>query len=173
MTFEKLIIREAQPEDAQAILNFLRIISLETNNLLLTPEETSKMKLSDEIIFLKESLNSSSSLFLLAIKDENIIGTASMQSFLRSRISHRGTFGMSILKDFRGKGIGTMLLSEIINYAKSINLEIIELEVRTDNISAISLYKKFEFKEYGLYKKFMKIDNKYYNGTFMLLDLKN
>ncbi|MHC3449062.1 N-acetyltransferase family protein, partial [Pediococcus pentosaceus] len=81
------------------------------------------------------------------------------------------TFGISVLKEFSGQGIGSMLLAEIINYAKSINLEILELEVRTDNIPAIHLYKKFGFKEYGLYEKFFKIDHKYYDGTLMLLVL--
>ncbi|MDB8868987.1 GNAT family N-acetyltransferase [Pediococcus acidilactici] len=65
---------------------------------------------------------------MLATKDEKIIGTANMKSFLRKRISHRGTFGISVLKEFSGQGIGSMLLAEIINYAKSINLEILELE---------------------------------------------
>lgn len=128
-------------------------------------------KLTDEINLLEESSKSSANLFLLATKDEKIIGTANMKSFLRKRISHRGIFGISVLKEFSGQGIGSMLLAEIINYAKSVNLEILELEVRTDNIPAIHLYKKFGFKEYGLYEKFFKIDHKYYDGTLMLLVL--
>ncbi|WP_257942896.1 GNAT family N-acetyltransferase [Pediococcus pentosaceus] len=128
-------------------------------------------KLTDEINLLEESSKSSANLFLLATKDEKIIGTANMKSFLRKQISHRGTFGISVLKEFSGQGIGSMLLAEIINYAKSVNLEILELEVRTDNIPAIHLYKKFGFKEYGLYEKFFKIDHKYYDGTLMLLVL--
>ena len=157
MTSTKVIIREAQSEDAQDVLNYLKFITNETSNLLLTPEEMAQKKLTDEINLLEESSKSSENLFLLATKDEKIIGTANMKSFLRKRIS--------------GQGIGSMLLAEIINYAKSINLEILELEVRTDNIPAIHLYKKFGFKEYGLYENFFKIDHKYYDGTLMLLVL--
>lgn len=78
---------------------------------------------------------------------------------------------MSILKEFSGKGIESQLLSEIINYAKSINLKILELEVRLDNMIAVYLYKKIVFIEYGLYEYFMSIDYKYHNGTVMSLDL--
>lgn len=171
MTSTKVIIREAQSEDAQGVLNYLKFITNETSNLLLTPEEMAQKKLTDEINLLEESSKSSENLFLLATKDEKIIGTANMKSFLRKRISHRGTFGISVLKEFSDQGIGSMLLAEIINYAKSINLEILELEVRTDNIPAIHLYKKFGFKEYRLYENFFKIDHKYYDGTLMLLVL--
>lgn len=49
----------------------------------------------------------------------------------------------------------------------------LELDVRSDNTSAIHLYKKLGFKEYGLYKDFMLIDGKYYDGVFMNLSLKS
>lgn len=49
MTSTKVIIREAQSEDAQDVLNYLKFITNETNNLLLTPEEMAQKKLTDEI----------------------------------------------------------------------------------------------------------------------------
>ncbi|MEO4707087.1 GNAT family N-acetyltransferase [Pediococcus pentosaceus] len=157
MTSTKVIIREAQSEDAQDVLNYLKFITNETSNLLLTPEEMAQKEFTDEINLLEESSKSSANLFLLATKDEKIIGTANMKSFLRKRISHRGTFGISVLKEFSGQGIGSMLLAEIINYAKSINLEILELEVRTDNIPAIHLYKKLNLKNMDYMKIFLKL----------------
>lgn len=81
MTSTKVIIREAQSEDAQGVLNYLKFITNETSNLLLTPEEMAQKKLTDEIDLLEESSKSSENLFLLATKDEKIIGTANMKSF--------------------------------------------------------------------------------------------
>ena len=46
----------------------------------------------------------------------------------------------------------------MIDLAISLNLKIINLEVRESNISAIKLYKKFGFEVCGLRKK-------YYNNT--------
>ena len=66
MTSTKVIIREAQSEDAQGVLNYLKFITNETSNLLLTPEEMAQKKLTDEINLLEESSKSSANLFLLA-----------------------------------------------------------------------------------------------------------
>lgn len=57
----------------------------------------------------------------------------------------------------RKKGIGKLLLDKLIEMAKETKKETISLEVNEKNIPAIKLYKKFDFKEVGIRKK-------YYNG---------
>ena len=44
------------------------------------------------------------------------------------------------------KGVGTYLIEYIIDLAKKNNKKTIELEVHKENIKAINLYKKFNFK---------------------------
>ncbi len=66
MTSTKVIIREAQSEDAQDVLNYLKFITNETSNLLLTPEEMAQKKLTDEINLLEESSKSSTNLFFIS-----------------------------------------------------------------------------------------------------------
>ncbi|MGX6978079.1 N-acetyltransferase family protein [Vagococcus elongatus] len=173
MTIKQLVIREALPEDAPMILSFLEIVTAETSNLLLTPDDVLNISLCDEKKRLKKSLKSPNDLFLVAIKDKEVVGTANLQSFSRTRIQHRGTLGMAVLKKHWGKGIGHQLLNEIIRYARSNHLEMLELEVRADNLLAIQLYKKSGFKEYGLCKNYMQVDGQYYDGILMSLNLKN
>ena len=60
--------------------------------------------------------------------------------------------------DKRHLGIGSKLLSSLINIAKEQNLKTITLEVNVNNQIAINLYNKFNFKKTGLRKK-------YYNNT--------
>ena len=62
-----------------------------------------------------------------------------------------------VKKDFRHHGIGSLLLENLINYSKNINLKTITLEVNENNLSAIRLYDKFSFDKLGIRKK-------YYNG---------
>ena len=50
------------------------------------------------------------------------------------------------------------MLEELINIAKERKLKDITLEVNVNNIPAINLYKKYNFKEVGIRKK-------YYNNT--------
>ncbi len=50
-------------------------------------------------------------------------------------------------------------------------LEIIDLEVRSDNVRAIHLYQKFGFVKIGTFPKYFKIGNSYADCDIMYLDL--
>lgn len=60
---------------------------------------------------------------------------------------------------FRKLGIGEELLSSMLNLCESLDCNTINLEVRSSNLPAISLYKKFNFSEVGLRKGYYE-DNK-------------
>jgi len=49
--------------------------------------------------------------------------------------------------DSRRLGIGTVLLAEAINEAKSTGANVVTLEVRRSNLAARQLYRKFDFEE--------------------------
>ena len=61
-------------------------------------------------------------------------------------------------KDRRNQGIASCLLENLILIAKDDLMSSITLEVNTNNLTAIHIYKKFNFKETGLRKKYY--DNK-------------
>lgn len=65
-------------------------------------------------------------------------------------------------KDYRRQNIAYKLISEI---EKDFNIENITLEVSSNNISAINLYKKLNFKEVAIRKN-------YYNNSDAILMLK-
>lgn len=86
---------------------------------------------------------------LLVIEEESIIGYL-YYSDIYERIEINQ---IEVIPSSRKKGYGTKLLKYLVdNTNKSITLE-----VRIDNEPAISLYKKFDFKEVALRKN-------YYNG---------
>ncbi len=58
---------------------------------------------------------------------------------------------IAVAPDFRRKSIAKNLLSNILKIVKEANCEYIFLDVRPSNVIAISLYKKFGFRE--LYTK--------------------
>ena len=57
-----------------------------------------------------------------------------------------------VLEEFRGRGIGSKLMSYLIHVAEDNKVVNITLEVRISNIIAINLYKKFGLKEVALRK---------------------
>lgn len=52
-------------------------------------------------------------------------------------------------------------MQTLLDFAKTTaKSEIVELEVRSDNVNAIKLYEKFGFEKIGVFKGFFKIDGK-------------
>ncbi len=54
----------------------------------------------------------------------------------------------------RGKGVGKLLMSELISRAKLLGVRYMTLEVRDDNVRAIRLYEGFGFKVEGVRKRY-------------------
>lgn len=167
----EITILAVTPEDAEALIEFTRKVGGETDNLTFGSDGI-KITIEEERNFLESFQNSSRKAFYVAKKDGQIIGNASFRSCSGERISHRGEFGIAVLKSEWGQGVGSMLLEKIIKFAKeTAKVDIISLEVRSDNERAISLYKKFGFQKIGTFKGFFKIDGKYIDFDLMELFL--
>ena len=74
-----------------------------------------------------------------------------------------------VRKDFRKKGIGNELLTELIKLAKENGKEKITLDVNNTNLAAIKLYEKNGFKNVGFRTKYY---NNTYDANIMTLKLK-
>ncbi len=65
---------------------------------------------------------------------------------------------IAVRADSRGRGIGTLLMSELIARARLMGVKYMTLEVRDNNENAIKLYKSFGFTVEGIRKR-------YYNNS--------
>jgi len=63
-----------------------------------------------------------------------------------------GYIGTGLLKKYRGKGIGSQLLCQIIELSKQYGYHKLELDVRASNKCAIHVYEKAGFKIYNTVK---------------------
>ena len=61
---------------------------------------------------------------------------------------------VAVDKDYRRQHIGSRLIEEMIRKAKSMNLELLTLEVRRSNIAAQGLYEKYGFEVLGVRKAY-------------------
>ena len=98
----------------------------------------------------KSELESENSKYLVAKINGQIVGFAGIIPI----VDECDISNIVVHKDFRNQKIGSFLLQQLIDLAVSLNLKIINLEVRESNISAIKLYKKFGFEVCGLRKKY-------------------
>lgn len=102
----------------------------------------------------KQELENSASKYICATYNNKIIGFAGIWIC----INEAHVTNIVIKKNFRGNGIGKLLLKELIKISNSLKLTNITLEVNENNKIAISLYQKLGFDILGKRKK-------YYNGV--------
>ena len=101
---------------------------------------------------LKSELESNLSKYIVAKQNEDIVGFAGI-IILPDDVE---ITNIVTKKTERKKGIGKLLLDKLIQIAFELEKDI-SLEVNEKNESAINLYKRAEFEEVGIRKK-------YYNG---------
>ena len=106
-----------------------------------------------------------------AIDGDRVVGWADITPASNPRLAHRGFLGMGLIKEYRGRGLGTQLLTKSLEHSKKIGLEKVELTVYTENIEAIKLYKKMGFAEIGVVKNYRKLNGKYFDCMEMELFL--
>ena len=71
------------------------------------------------------------------------------------KLAHQCLFAIIVDEKYRGKGIGTTLLKELMALAKGCGIQILHLEVYAGN-PAKRLYERMGFVEYGIQKHFVK-----------------
>lgn len=102
----------------------------------------------------KQELENPNSKYLVAKINNEIVGFA---GFIKI-IDEADISNIVVKKNFRNLKIGSNLLQKLIELASSLNLKLLNLEVKESNVPAIKLYTNFGFKTCGLRKK-------YYNNT--------
>ena len=165
-----IIIQRAAPEDAAEILEYLKKIGGETDNLSFGGEGLT-FTVEAEANYLAQIENSCDDIMLIAKDDNKIVGSASLGRLPR-RMNHRGDLSISVLSAYWNKGIGSELLAEIIDFARNSSFEVIDLQVRSDNLAAIHLYEKFGFEKIGTHPAFFKIDGEAVPCDYMILKIK-
>ena len=145
---KKCLIRNAVGDDAQEVLDIFLLTHEQTDYLSSYKDETS-FDTEFEREFLTNIERSEKEVYLCAVIDGHIVGTASVFAVGANKVGHRAEFGIAIDKDYWGIGIGQALTAACIECAKDSGYAQLELEVVSDNSVAIALYKKMGFAEFG------------------------
>jgi len=91
---------------------------------------------------------------LVAKENHKVVGFVIAMIYVdRNKLSgHILTIDVSLAH--RRKGIGQMLLQEVEKILKAKGVKTCHLEVREDNVAAISLYRKFSYQKIGKLKNY-------------------
>ena len=146
---KKALLRNADYRDGSAVFELFNRVHEETDYLLSYPDGNS-YTVDQEANFLKKKSDSLNEIEIIAVIDDKFVATAGIDAVgIKYKVRHRAEFGISVLKEYWGQGIGEALLRACIECAKEAGYKQLELNVIGDNTSAISLYKKLGFKEFG------------------------
>ncbi len=105
---------------------------------------------------LEEELQNSNSKYIVAIKNDEIVGFAGIKYNFDDCVE---IMNIVTKKNERRTGIGKILIENIKELAKEFNVKKICLEVNEKNSPAINLYHNNGFKQVGVRRK-------YYDGKF-------
>jgi RimJ/RimL family protein N-acetyltransferase len=145
-----VLVRYPVPGDVNVMWEFINTLSSERTFILFQGEQLS---LDDEEQYVRGMLDKiarQEAVHLLALSGDVLIGSSSIA--LNAGVSrHVGNFGIVIAQDFRGKGVGAMLMDAMISeaVAQLPGLKMVTLQVFGNNGTAMHLYRKLGFVEYG------------------------
>ena len=137
-------------EDAEKMLHYIKKACGETDFLLRYSEEWNNVSVESEETWVKNLIESQSSLAITCYIDGEIAGNCEINFRGGIKTSHRATVAIAILKEFWNLGIGSAMFAELIAVAEARpEIEIIELEFVEGNDRAKALYEKFGFRIIG------------------------
>ena len=165
------VIREAQPSDAQELIDFVNAVGGESDFLTRGANEFDLTE-QEEAEFLAKCQATANHIYLVVVVEERIVGTLNFAAGKRRRVSHSGEFGMSVSKAYWGQGVGSRLLDGLLEWAQKTNsIKKINLRVRADNDRAVKLYERKGFVREGTLTNEMCVDGQYFDLYALGLNL--
>ncbi len=108
---------------------------------------------------LKNLMAEADTLVLVALDNGKVVGLSIAQVRKSSPAFKRGRFGfideMAVKAEYRRRGVGTQILEKILDWFKSRNIDMIELDVAAANQVGYPFWKKHGFRAY-LHRLYMK-----------------
>ena len=148
-----LLIREAEISDASEVIALLDQIGQESNFTSLD-ENGISMAESEMQIFIDKQAQSENQITLLAFLNDELAGIINVTADQRPRVRHIGDIFLGIKKTFWGSGLGSILMEEAIEWAKTSGvIRRLQLTVQKRNLAAIHLYEKMGFITEGLQER--------------------
>jgi len=171
---QRIVIREAVPADAAQIVAYMQRISHEPNNNILTGPGEFTLTVEEERELIEEYSFTPNAVMLVAVADGKIISVMHSRGGKRRAARHTASVGISVDRDWRGKGVGTAMMARLIEWAEQ-NPVItrLELEVFTSNERAIHVYEKFGFQIEGCKRRAYFKDGDYLDAYVMALLLES
>jgi len=167
-TGKKIVVRYPEMGDLEEMLVFINNLSDEKTFVRYQGEhetvESEKKYLEGRL----EAIKDKKAVHLLVFCKNKLIGASDIHMMDKTE-KHIGVLGISIAKNFRGEGVGKILMNLVEEEAKKKlpDLKMITLGVNSPNTVARDMYKKMGFVEYGILPNGISRGEKFENAVLM------
>ena len=154
-----VVLRSPREEDAEGLLAYLDLVRHETGGIMFAPEDDLPT-LEFERKWIRGNRESAGGVQVTAFADGCIVASCNLTPTKFYRQRHAAGLGISVLKAWHGRGLGTLLMRELIEWPQDHDdLELLHLTVFADNPAAIHVYEKVGFVHDGLQRRRVKRDS--------------
>ncbi len=162
-----LVVRNPTLQDAHSFVQIMRDVASEGQYTMAEPDEvswTDNSKRED----IKERLEEPGDLALVAEVSGKVVGFLEFENGRRRRTRHSGMFSIFILRGCREIGIGSALITSLLDWATQHPfIEKVTLAVFSTNERAIAVYQKLGFQIEGRCPHDMKVGTEYVDSILM------
>jgi phosphinothricin acetyltransferase len=161
----KISLRPYQTEDTQAILEIINYNILHSTALY----DYNSRSFEQQKNILEDKINKNFPVIVAELNGE-VVGFG-MYSEFRFREAYKFTVEHSVYvnQNYHGKGIGKILLQELIRLAKEQNLHTMIAVIDAENQSSVEFHEKFGFKTVGIIKESGFKFDRWLHSVFMQL----
>lgn len=105
--------------------------------------------------FERERADEHSTVLVAVDENDRLIGHLSANG----RRDRPAEIGMAVVKEWRGRGVGTALMQACVDWARAHDIHKLALQVWPHNDAAVRLYEKFGFEREGLLRSHYRRQN--------------
>ena len=143
---ERIVYGPVSPYEAEALLEFFSALQLEQPYLHIYPDDALR-SLQELEQYIRRMNASSGSHIVVAKLGRRIIGCVTIEELTLEARRGVGELGISVLKQYRDRGIGSRLMHEILSWAREVShLSEVVLHVDGSNRRALHIYTGLGFQ---------------------------
>lgn len=163
-----IVYSELELNKMETFWNLLNCLDMETNYMMYEPnerkEKTTVIELGKDI---QNNVIQGSDFLQIAMESGKMIGYIRAERGKFQRTLHTAYIVVGILKEYRGRGIGTAFFQHLDLWAKENHIKRLELTVECCNNVAKKLYEKNGFKIEGIREKSMFVEGDFVDELYM------
>jgi RimJ/RimL family protein N-acetyltransferase len=162
-------IRPAEPRDAPALVELANTVGSEPEGWLISTNNWRSV--ADERRYLRSIRRYPHAAVYVAEASERIVGRLSVGRDPHPASAHVADLGLMVAQAHRRRGIGWALLEQAVVWARSVDVQKLELHVFPHNDAAIALYESFGFEREGYRKRHYRRPDGFVDAILMAYEL--